>query len=1539
MSKTLYPNSIRIGLMDPSIAQTWAQRILSDGTTVGSIKKGDTINHTTSQPIATGLFCQRIFGPCTDYTCACGHEKIRVGFNPNISPPVCPECHVEWTQASVRRQFLGSIELISPVTHKWFSDSRGAYIPTLLGITPRTFRNLKECKSFFPFGLRQNQELTQVPYHSTTTNSKKKNAKASFHFHLMPKEVANNLRAMHSLELLIDPKKKKVKIHFIQNLQFRNNFHFWFFSNKFLEFGKCLSSRSLEKKLDKADATILAAGATGFPKTGFTSLVYDLSNKYSITTQTLQKSLFFSYAKSKGQYFHNFTDKVIYSNLQTKKNKRKLDKNFFSLIATVPWLTKSIEQAFSVKEKKNLLLKHAWPKDQEREKLNPTQLPLILFGKQKTKTDKDLASLDLQQNLISSYVSNICNFYEIKSLTTIASQIPLVSNKIKNSSFLGEYPDYTIFDWRAKQLLSETKIKQKTIPRHNLLQKKVFLKKENLKYVFLLAERIEEKSFSKSFSTLVLENNQVSSKEFQSKNMLDNKEKLTPLTSLFEKEKTTSQKDKKKMLLNQVRSSLGQNETYIFRDFTKYKFKKKAKSLTLFGKKEKPGLLFSLLVMSSKKKNSKHSVLGLGAKSTKKNVKTKTISNYKIGLLANSKVGLYRIDSPFTFNFLLPQDRTWSIAERIFKGKKAQTFGSSVLALIKGPLKGSWSMQNKSPGHHESKTSEWLLPTDKETIFSHFQCSYLLRTTTSKLWYLKQKETLANFVLKVHFAKFRTIAGLSRETSAKQNKKKLALDFAKKPLNNAFWIKFDCFFTKPPSLINLFVRGKNSLKNKEKEQKKESLKKLTGFTKHHNLPIRPSFTQPEDFRRQFIKFFNANSLIHTKDVPIFCYINKSELSNKRQKKEKTVLQGFQLSGPGRSAPFTQKYKANLLSPEAVEVYFSEAKSYAKEQKIKKILSQTGGGGLQTYLELINLSELVLILQNDLSEIAPRLSRSQFTRRVLLSILNDAKKSKDIKKEYKAVKKICSDFQNRKNCHKRRYKLAFQLLRTMSNPAGMTMSSVPVLPPGLRPIIDVPKIGPITADLNIRYRSLLFALRNLRELAYVDFRNAGAAQASVQEAVDDLLYTGGKTRREKSSSQNPNLYKSLAMRLKGKHGRFRGNLLGKRVDYSGRSVIVVGPTLKLHQCGLPFEIAIKLFNPFLIRSLIQRGFCKNVYKAKQILIRGKFKPLIWTLCQEVMSEHLVLLNRAPTLHRLGVQAFMPVLVSGRAILLHPLVCTGFNADFDGDQMGVHVPLFPQARAEAWKMMWSRNNFLLPSSGEPVLLPSQDMVLGCYYLTCLTPSLETKIKKKKDSNSWKSMSLCFAVMPSKFETKALGSTWPTSPLIDPEPGQDPENKVKTKSFNSPARVVPFTILNTKAALDNYGKGAYSIQSIVWINLNKITYLNYGTKFQRYQKKKRPGLCVSKAQGPPPWNQEIRGLEGEGLATPTLELRVTPFGIMRLLHRGGIQSFTFQNLLLLPGRQTVKPPVFDIFIRTTVGRLIFNNLLENIETKSKEPLHNFR
>ena len=296
---------------------------------------------------------------------------------------------------------------------------------------------------------------------------------------------------------------------------------------------------------------------------------------------------------------------------------------------------------------------------------------------------------------------------------------------------------------------------------------------------------------------------------------------------------------------------------------------------------------------------------------------------------------------------------------------------------------------------------------------------------------------------------------------------------------------------------------------------------------------------------------------------------------------------------------------------------------------------------------------------------------------------------------------------------KRLKVVDAFRESGNKPEWMMLDVIPVIPPDLRPLVPLDGGRFATSDLNDLYRRVINRNNRLKRLQELNapeiiIRNE---KRMLQEAVDALFDNGRRGKTITGPNKRP--LKSLSDMLKGKQGRFRQNLLGKRVDYSGRSVIVVGPELKLHQCGLPKKMALELFKPFIYNKLEERGLVTTIKSAKKLV--EKERPEVWDILEEVIKEHPILLNRAPTLHRLGIQAFEPLLIEGKAIQLHPLVCAAFNADFDGDQMAVHVPLSLEAQMEARVLMMSTNNILSPANGRPIILPSQDIVLGLYYMT--------------------------------------------------------------------------------------------------------------------------------------------------------------------------------------------------------------------------------
>lgn len=367
---------------------------------------------------------------------------------------------------------------------------------------------------------------------------------------------------------------------------------------------------------------------------------------------------------------------------------------------------------------------------------------------------------------------------------------------------------------------------------------------------------------------------------------------------------------------------------------------------------------------------------------------------------------------------------------------------------------------------------------------------------------------------------------------------------------------------------------------------------------------------------------------------------------------------------------------------------------------------------------------------------------------------------------------------------RRLKVVESFRKSGNKPEWMVLDVIPVIPPELRPLVPLDGGRFATSDLNDLYRRVINRnnrLKKLMELSAPDVivRNE---KRMLQEAVDALFDNGRRGNVLRGANNRP--LKSLSDTLKGKQGRFRQNLLGKRVDYSGRSVIVVGPELKLHQCGLPKQMALELFKPFIYQRLEQRGHCTTIKQAKELVEQQD--PVVWDILEEVIKDHPVLLNRAPTLHRLGIQAFEPVLVEGKAIKIHPLVCTAFNADFDGDQMAVHIPLSPEAQVEAEVLMLSSNNILSPANGAPITTPTQDMVLGIYYLT------KSKANAKGEGRTFGSIEeVLLALEMGEVETLTPIKLYHSGPVIDLTTSFDSQNVIHSEPIRYSKQYMDTTV----------------------------------------------------------------------------------------------------------------------------------------------------
>ena len=566
------------------------------------------------------------------------------------------------------------------------------------------------------------------------------------------------------------------------------------------------------------------------------------------------------------------------------------------------------------------------------------------------------------------------------------------------------------------------------------------------------------------------------------------------------------------------------------------------------------------------------------------------------------------------------------------------------------------------------------------------------------------------------------------------------------------------------------------------------------------------------------------------------------------------------------------------------------KSLSASQNINKINNNTlfsGPGIIQLLLSEFNFFEIKKIDKQN------RILLYQLNKQILKlkkRIFNRTSK-KELKEAYK-----------KRDLLVRRTKLVRKLFIKESKPQDMILSVLPVLPPDLRPIV---KMGNQIAasDLNRLYQRVIYRNDRLKKFlkdpATSNSYEMKYAQRLLQEAVDNLIQNGKSGVATEKDSRGRAL-KSLSDILKGKQGRFRQYLLGKRVDYSGRSVIVVGPKLKLHECGLPKDMALELYLPFLLKRILNDKLSRTVVGAKMLIKTNP--PLVWELLREIMQACPVLLNRAPTLHRLGIQAFQPKLIDGKAILLHPLVCSAFNADFDGDQMAVHVPITVEARAEAWKLMLSRNSILAPATGDPLAIPSQDMVLGCYYLT--TSLLNSSNKKMNTEN------LDSSVAESAFQISEKTKYSLTSPAA----WNVPTLATMQSESSISLKVDPLVLYDKKSkhiVKNNNIESAFSVPYVAE-RLNGFYFSKVNEVIKAYELKKiklHDNIWLKQ-------NPQILIDNGSDQEEP-IELRLELYGNWKEIYHKSHKRYNSKNICLIN------------FILTTPGKIIFNLAIQKALT----------
>ena len=581
---------------------------------------------------------------------------------------------------------------------------------------------------------------------------------------------------------------------------------------------------------------------------------------------------------------------------------------------------------------------------------------------------------------------------------------------------------------------------------------------------------------------------------------------------------------------------------------------------------------------------------------------------------------------------------------------------------------------------------------------------------------------------------------------------------------------------------------------------------------------------------------------------------------------------------------------------------------------------------RTYAQQDERSSVGPMLRLHSEAVQPRLAQTTAEHRPAEQRLQPAYQPKQIEinneieyeHDYEEFPEEINRFSRAIHRNARRLKIVQLLMRNKRRPEWMLISALPVLPPDLRPILQMSENLIVASDLNTLYQRVIYRNNRQYKLRIVEWSYATSLQRLVQDAVDRLIENGkGGSKPFLTPGGRP--LKSLSDTLKGKKGRFRLNLLGKRVDFSGRSVIVVSPHLKIHECGLPRDMALELYQYLLIRQMLLKRQVSSVIIAKRVIRQQK--AFVWDTLRELIYHHPILLNRAPTLHRLGIQAFQPKLVLGSTILLHPLVCTGFNADFDGDQMGVHLPLCDEARAEAWDLLWSRNNLLSPATGEPILLPSQDMVLGFYHMTALLPSRNANSITQdlglrsltERSSAARGSDRASALANRRFagaDKTAFSSIAAQSTRIDRAYAQ---SQAEQGQFDGPGG--PRAKAESELALSK-GCGLVQIETtstqeqtpvLFDKGLQKSHFFSSLDVVRAYQ---NADLDIHT----PIWLQWNGKLENNDSDQTPIEVRINTFGVSTQLY----PSYKYRKDVSSKSTET-----FNIFIRTTPGRVVVNNI----------------
>nr|WVD55883.1 beta' subunit of RNA polymerase [Tetradesmus sp. JML-2023a] len=1276
---------VTIELASPEKIKSWAEKELPNGKIFGEVTNANTFHYRTFKPSKGGLFCERIFGPLKDFECACGKrqrpsalESRKILEHQQTSRYFCPNCDVEYTWSIIRRYQLGYIKLNAPVTHLWYFKSNPSYLSILFDIKRRHLESIIYCTETI-----------------TIENTWKYSQQTSI-LNRSPKDLYLTWQKFFTLEEQLQKYKQIYQNKHEQEKQ--RKFTFRNFSITQKKICPQINWKNFDPQIFEKNKN----------NSVFSKNLQNIDTIEAFKLKT-KKSIFLNISMQKQQKFGRYLFEEIWKTILQKSYKNA----FLFLNSQESFSEHFFQNMYKIS---NIFL---FSSKKTQKFLNFHQV--FIFGNTEA-LKKTILELKNRQRPVNFFSSDFIPFFIDQNVFEPENFLNMKKQYWKSLLFLFEFTHFFLSKKNTK------------IQNFNSLSKKDFLFLINIipflkRIAFFKNLQILKKNNKKIHSlyiqNLSKKNKSLKKRKFLKKNLL-NEQNLMNIQNQFEKNKTFHLKAK---FLEKTLSTFSSNDfsnknkipeynifnelfdfslnfgkififlkSYYEIDFcffvqkNSFDFEKNFHSKNSFEKKQSYILLAKSLEIFSNQST---------FFSMYENVFFDYFSFF-FHFLKTFEFYNFNIDSSVSLNFLSNSKKTTSFYSQNFKVQKVFFLSLNSLPFL---FFGS-EYENDQNSIENTFDSGFEIFPNQNSVFmiqnkkrkKQFEIFISNKPLFSRLNFNQRKKQIQNEKVQKFFD-FDSVPedfefNFSSLFFSSKKKEENKFKFFKKKVSNSL-LQFTQIqkkskepflykFIKPKSQkkkkfknfpIFLFAKANSKQRTQEKHQKIEK----NHFLQNSIVTIAYNHSWNNDADWKYFIYYNSLFFYEFEDSPIFLYRSLSPI--KDTKKNQVLM----LS------------EANSSSPKFGES-FSSFLSWSIDDLPKNFF--VGAGILEKLLTEYTSSELRKMTKQH-QILLPKINQ------MLRFLKENAKTKKD-------SLKIQKYFQKREQII-RRLKFLRKFSRRNSNPTFMILKNLPVLPPDLRPILKLQN-QIAASDLNRFYQRIIYRNDRFKKFAKDSATNQSFeikyAQRLLQEAVDNLIQNGkGSVKAETNSRGQP--LKSLSEILKGKQGRFRQYLLGKRVDYSGRSVIVVGPELKLYECGLPKEMALELFLPFLIQYILQNRLAQTVIGAKNLLKSDS--NLTLHLLHKVIKNIPILLNRAPTLHRLGFQAFLPKLIEGRAILLHPMVCPSFNADFDGDQMAVHIPLTVEARTEAWKFMLATNNLMNSATGEAIILPSQDMVLGCYYLT--------------------------------------------------------------------------------------------------------------------------------------------------------------------------------------------------------------------------------